>query len=391
MTQAGTNPGQPRPRPLIPPCLKATSVLHVVAPASIGGLERVVQALAKGQHSSGHDVRVLAIHADGPEVAARFLQPLEDAGIAVHEAHMPGRAYLRERRLVADICRRHRPDIVHTHGYRPDVVDAGVARSLGRATVSTVHGFTGGGFRNRCYEQLQLRALRHLDAVVAVSRPLRRRLHESGIAEDRLHEVRNAWDGCAFMSRAEARHELGVGPDAFAAAWVGRLSREKGPDLLIDALTHLRDVPIRVVVFGDGPQGPALLEQARASGVAKRIDWRGAIPGAARLLRAFDAFVLSSRTEGTPIALLEAMAAGVPAVATHVGGVPDVVSPAEAELVPGESPIAIANGLRAIYRDGPFAAAKARAARERLCREFRMEPWIERYDEVYRAALEKSR
>lgn len=371
--------------------MSTKSILHVVAPASIGGLERVVQLLASSQRSAGYEVRVLAIHTDGQQVATRFLEPFAEAGVPVHEVRVPARAYLRERRAVADVCRTHLPDIVHTHGYRPDVVDAGVARSLGRATVSTVHGFTGGGFRNRCYEQLQLRALRHVDAVVAVSRPLRRRLRESGIAEDRLHEVRNAWDGCEFMSRSEARRELGVAADAFVAAWVGRLSREKGPDLLIDALTHLRDVPIRVVVFGDGPQGPSLLEQARASDVAARIDWKGAIPGAAQLLRAFDAFVLSSRTEGTPIALFEAMAAGVPIVATEVGGVPDVVSPREAELVPPENPVALATGLRAIHRDSAAAAAKACAARERLCREFQTEPWIERYDAVYHAALERAR
>lgn len=366
--------------------MTARSVLHVVAPAGIGGLERVVQMLASGQHAAGHDVRVCAIYA-GRENAPRFLEPLADAGIPVHEVRVPGRGYLRERRAVADICRAHRPDIVHTHGYRPDVVDAGLARSLGRAAVSTVHGFTGGGLRNRCYENLQLRALRRLDAVVAVSRPLRVRLRSAGVPESRLHVVPNAWGGCAFMERSEARRDIGIEGDGFVAAWVGRLSPEKGPDLMVDALAHLRDVPIRVVVFGDGPQQPALLARARRTGVQARLDWRGAVPGAARFLRAFDAFVLSSRTEGTPIALLEAMSAGVPVVAAQVGGVPDLVSPGEAELVPAESSIALANALRAIHRDRAFAATKARAAHERLGREFAIEPWIVRYDDAYRAAL----
>jgi glycosyltransferase involved in cell wall biosynthesis len=367
------------------------SILHVVAPAGIGGLERVVQMLASSQRSAGYEVRVLAIHAEGQQVATRFLEPLAEAGVPVHDVRVPDRAYLRERRAVADVCRTHQPDIVHTHGYRPDVVDAGVARSLGSAAVSTVHGFTGGGFRNRCYEQLQLRALRRLDAVVAVSRPLRHRLERAGIPDARLHVVPNAWGGCAFMERDEARRDIGAPDDAFVAAWVGRLSPEKGPDLMIDALAHLRDIPIRVVVFGDGPERPALQGRARRTGVEARLDWRGAVPGAARFLRGFDAFVLSSRTEGTPIALLEAMSAGVPIVAAQVGGVPDVVSPYEAELVPGESPIALANALRAVHRNRGLAAAKSRAARERLGREFRIEPWIERYDEVYRAALEARR
>lgn len=114
------------------------------------------------------------------------------------------------------------------------------------------------------------------------------------------------------------------------------------------------------------------------------------MPGAERLFRAFDALVLSSRTEGTPIVLFEAMAAGVPIVATRVGGVPDMLSPREAELVPSGDPAALAAAIRGIHRDPGAAAAKARVARERLCREFQAEPWIERYEAVYRAALARA-
>jgi glycosyltransferase involved in cell wall biosynthesis len=372
--------------------MSTKSILHVVAPASIGGLERVVQMLASSQRSAGYEVRVLAVLAGVPaDVGIRFLQPLADAGIPVHEARVPGRAYLRERGVVAEICRLHRPDVVHTHGYRPDVVDAGVARSLGCATVSAVHGFTGGGPRNRCYELLQLRALRRFDAVVAVSRPLAHRLRGFGVPADRVHVVPNAWRGSEPLDRDAARREMGLPDDAFVAGWVGRLSHEKGPDLLLEALALLEDMPLRAAVLGDGPLRSALEHQARRSGLEARMHWRGAVPGAERLFRAFDVFVMSSRTEGTPIALFEAMAAGVPIVATEVGGVPDVVSPREAELVPPENPAALATALRAIPRDPAAAAAKARAARERLCREFQTEPWIERYDAVYRAALERAR
>src|SRR5207245_6251293 len=99
-----------------------------------------------------------------------FLAPLAQVGITTHQLVFPGRAYWRERRAIAALCRHVRPDIVHTHGYRPDVVDAGVARRLGIPVVTTVHGFTGGGWKNRCYEWLQLRALHPCDAVVAVKR-----------------------------------------------------------------------------------------------------------------------------------------------------------------------------------------------------------------------------
>jgi glycosyltransferase involved in cell wall biosynthesis len=146
-------------------------VLHVVAPAAFGGLERVVTMLAGGMRGLGHDVHVTAI-VDGRGAEQSFLVALAAAGVPTRALAVPGRAYGTERAAIAQLCREIRPDVVHTHGYRPDVVDAGVARRLGIPIVTTVHGFTGGGWKNRLYEWVQCRAFRRFDAVVAVSRPL---------------------------------------------------------------------------------------------------------------------------------------------------------------------------------------------------------------------------
>src|SRR5256885_1878327 len=167
-------------------------VLQVVAPADFGGLERLAHALAHGLHGLGHDVHV-AIVLDGAAERHPFLTPLADCGIATHALELPMRAYWRERRAVAALCRRIRPDVIHTHGYRPDVVDASVARKLGIPAVTTVHGFTGGGWKNRCYEWLQRRAFRQCDAVVAVSPALGERPGRARVPRARLHEGPKAW------------------------------------------------------------------------------------------------------------------------------------------------------------------------------------------------------
>src|SRR2546422_11534129 len=126
-------------------------ILHVAAPSDVGGLERVVQGLAREQRRAGHDVHVAAI-LTGPAVDHPFLTPLADAGVETHIV-LPGpRGYRRERGAVAELCRRLRPTVVHTHGYRPDVLDAGVARRAGGPVVTTVHGFPGGGREKRGYE-----------------------------------------------------------------------------------------------------------------------------------------------------------------------------------------------------------------------------------------------
>jgi glycosyltransferase involved in cell wall biosynthesis len=102
-------------------------------------------------------------------------------------------------------------------------------------------------------------------------------------------------------------------------------------------------------------------------------------------MRAFDVFVLSSRTEGTPIALFEAIAAEVPVVATVVGGVPAVVTSREALLVPPESPEALAAALRDVYEDTAGARSRARGAAARVAEHFGLDPWLDAYERIYLA------
>src|SRR5436309_2281625 len=358
-------------------------ILHVVAPAEFGGLEEVVRALAGGLRERGHDAHVAAI-VDARTGEHAFCRALTARGVPVHQVVVPPRAYLKERRAIAELCARLRPDVVHTHGYRPDVVDAGVARRLRLPVVTTLHGYTGGGWRNRFYQRLQRGRLRRFDAVVAVSRPLAEAARRSGVPSDRIHLVRNAWGGGAFLDRAAARAALRVPAEGFRVGWVGRLSREKGPDVALEAMTYLRDLPVALSVVGAGRELAGLRALAASRGVTDRVAWHGSVPEAGSLLRAFDVVVLSSRTEGTPIVLLEAMAAGIPVVASRVGGLPDVLSSDEALLVPPEDPAACAAALRAVYADGAGAERRARAAGARLESEFGCSAWVSCYEALYR-------
>ena len=360
------------------------SVLHVLAPGEEGGLESVVRALAIGQRGRGHAVRVAAV-VDAGCLEHPFVASLDEAGVETATLAIPSRAYFREGAFVADLCRRHSPDVVHTHGFRADVLDAAVARRLGVPTITTVHGFTGGGWRVGVYERIQRRAFRSFGAVAAVSRPLAERLAAGGLPRDRVHVVPNAYaPRRRSMDRAAARRTLSIPDDHFVVGWVGRLGREKGADVLIDALPRLPAGPLLVSVLGDGPEAPALRARARVLGVEERVRWHGLVRDASAVFRAFDVLVLSSRTEGCPMVLLEAMAAGVPIVASRVGGVPDILSPAEASLVPPEDPEALARAVLEVYRDRAGAASRARAAFERLEAEFRPAAWIARYEALYR-------
>jgi len=359
-------------------------ILQVAAPARFGGLERVVHALATGQRARGHDVQVVSLitpeDADTP-----FHGPFRDSAVPLHVIELPARAYLRERRAFRELCGRVRPDVVNTHGHRADVIESGVASRLGVPIVSTMHGFFHrGDLRGRITARLQCAALARFDAVIAVSRALADDLHRARVPREIIVPIVNAWhETSPPLSPAAARHALGIPDDALVVGCVGRVTGQKALDVAMAAMGHLRDTAATLSIVGDGEERGSLEARARTLGITDRVRWHGARTNAHELMTAFDVFLLSSRWEGTPIVLLEAMAAGVPVVATRVGGVPDVVSEREAMLVPAEDALGLAAAIRSVLTDRDAADRRARAAELRLRVDFGFERWLDRYDGVY--------
>ena len=334
----------------------------------------------------GEGVHVAAVIEPAEAEQHPFVTRLTSLGVSVTPVVVQARSYLREYRLLSDLVTRLKPGIVHTHGYRADVIGGAVARARRIPTVSTVHGFTGGGLRNRLYELLQRTALRRANAVMAVSGPLANLLVRAGIPRTKVHCIPNGFSPAAqVLTRTEARDALGIPPDRLVVGWVGRLSPEKGPDVMLDALANC-DREWCLSMIGEGRDANRLRQRAANLGIADRVCWHGAVADAGSLLPAFDAFVLSSRTEGTPIALLEAMYAGVPIVAARVGGVSDIVTPSDAILVAAESPEAIAQALEKIARERPAAEVRSAHARDTVLRSFSAAPWLAAVDSVYQAA-----
>jgi len=223
--------------------------------------------------------------------------------------------------------------------------------------------------------------------VIAVPKPLPHQLAGAGISRNKIHCVPNAFTPpLAILARSVARQRLGIAGDTLVAGWVGRLSREKGADVMLDALAQ-SDASWQLSIIGDGPERDALHQQAVDLGIDERIAWHGLVENAGSLLTAFDAFVLSSRTEGTSITLFEAMYAGIPIVATRVGGVPDVVTSTHAILVPSEQPMMIARALAEVAKEPSAAARRSMLARERLLQSYGDAEWLDAIDAVYAAAL----
>ncbi len=365
--------------------------MHILAPSPVGGLERVVQSLACAQRADARlgDIHVVTMSQAPVRSLAPFIDPMREAGVRVHTIVTPPRAYARQREELRAVVEQTTPDIVHTHGAHADVLGAHLGENTGAATVSTLHGVVGGDLKNRLYEWMQRRSCRERDAVVSVSRPLAGTLLSQGFAPERTHVVRNTWrPGTTSLPRRDARRALGLPPQGFIVGWVGRVSREKGLDVLIDALGLTPTLDVHLAVIGDGAERVRLTRRTASSLMAfqERLHWLGMRPGADALLAAFDVVVISSRTEGTPMLLFEAMAAGVPIISTAVGGIPDVISSGEALLVPSEDPRALWGAIDNVHRDATGARRRAEAASLRLQSDHNLTQWSASYASVYDAA-----
>ncbi|HET9947367.1 MAG TPA: glycosyltransferase [Longimicrobiales bacterium] len=359
-------------------------IVQIAAPTAAGGLERVVEALAIGHHARGHEVIVATLVFED-ESGHPFVRLLRDAGVRVEPIRLTPRAYVRERRMIADLCRRLRPDVVHTHGYRIDLLDRGVVAGLGIPTVTTVHGASKtGGLKGAAFEWLQRRNYRRFDAVVAVSKALHATTLADGVRPDRLHLIPNAWASHREpLPREDARAALELPHDAAVVGWVGRLIPVKGADVFLRALARVDEPRLIGALVGYGPEEPRLHRLAEELDLGERLRFYPSIRDAARYFPAFDTYVLSSRSEGLPIVILEAMSAATPIVAARVGGVPDALGDDDAWLVPPEDPAALASAIEESLRDRPGALERARRAQQRLREGFSLEAFLDGYERVY--------
>jgi glycosyltransferase involved in cell wall biosynthesis len=343
-----------------------------------GGAQTVVAALAVGLASAGVSSHVAGIIGD--RAGHPWLERLAEAGVGVHVVRARARRYADEVAQVGAIAGRIGAVVVHSHAYRADYVTWRAHRGQWAHAV-TAHGFTGGGWRDRVYESIGRWLMTRADATIAVSHPLAALLRSAGVPAARLHVLPNVLGPVAAADRRAARAALGLSDTDRVVGFIGRLGREKGADQLLAAVPQL-PLGTRVVLVGDGPERGALEAQA-ASRPPSQVTFAGTVTDAGRLVRAFDVICLPSRTEGTPMVLLEALAAGVPAVAFGVGGIPDVLAAAPEWLVPPGDTAALARGLTAVLTAPEASAVQARSLGSLRAARHNPAAWIAAHRRIY--------
>lgn len=367
-------------------------IVHVVENLERGGLERMVIDLAAAQRAAGHAVRVVCLYAPGALAAE-----LSGQGIAVQACDKRAGADLSAlRRLRAQL--RAAPDaIVHTHNanahYHAVAAAIGLPRASAPARVlNTRHGMGAAHPRSRG-EWLYRCTMRRTDVVIAVCEAARARFAAQGVRPRRaLLAVPNGIRIDAFAPagderRAALRSVLGLAPNTRIVGTVGRLNPVKDQRSLLQAFAHVhadaRDTAL--VLVGDGALRAALEAEAAALDIAEAVRFLGDRGDVRQLLQGFDAFALSSLSEGYSMALLEACASGLPIVATDVGGNREIVADGgNGLLVPAARPEALADALAALLRDPARAAAMGRVGRAWALREASIETMAARYETLYR-------
>lgn len=360
------------------------NLVHLMASPFIGGPERQVLGLARAQ-ADQHRTTFLSFAERG--LARPFLDRARQDGFEAVELASNFPWVTSAVREVADQLRRLQADVVMTSGYKPDVIGWRAARAVGIPVVGIAHGWTGATLKVRLYEMLDAWAMSWMDAVVAVSEATAERVRRAGVPAARVTVIRNALDATAYdRPNPDARRMVeALFPSPSSSpivAAVGRLSPEKGFDVLVRAAARWPS-DIRLVIFGEGPTRPLLEELIRSEKLADRVLLGGFRNDLAAVLPGLDLAVSSSHTEGLPVAVLEAMAAGLPVVATAVGGTPEVVvEGVTGTLVRPNDPAALAERLVWLLNH-PQRRAMGEAGRHRVRDEFTFAAMAQRYEQLF--------
>ncbi len=363
--------------------------IQLISTGGYYGAERALVELATYLRDAGWDSHVVALEGQG---ASEIVRQAAQRGVRA-EAFVPdGRLgtwpmLSRLRQLLG----RYPGAVIHSHGYKPDILLAlaGIPRRF--ACLATCHNWISDTAKMRLLETLDKRALRRFDHVIAVSEEIATELIRSGVPQGAVSMIDNGIEVLPADpgARARIRAEFGLPPDAKILLHLGRLARSKRIDLLLHVMAAL-PAPVRatLLLVGEGEEREHLAALAGQLGVAASVRFCGYRKDVAQLLAAADVFVLSSEREGLPIAVLEAMAASCPIVATRVGAIPRVVEDGRGGwIVPAGDPGALQAALAEVLANPELARTRAKEALAKFKAHYSRDSMGKRYLEVYERVL----
>lgn len=380
--------------------MKPLRLMAVIEARDMTGPAKNLLEFARLARTEGVETHVVTFVRGEP--SNFFVETARGESIPIHTIPERGRFDRAAVRSLGGLAARIAPGVVQTHAVKSHFLArlAGLPEKF--PWVAFHHGYTWPVWHVRLYNQLDRWSLRSARKVLTVSRPFRQELEAKGVRKDRVEIIHNAIEpDWGVRERTPEKN------DALRASWnipkdrrviliVGRLSREKDHLALLEAVHLLKirpartglakiETPPHLVIVGEGPERPFIEQKIKALELAEFVTLTGQQKSAGPYYGIADVAVLSSRTEGSPNALLEAMAAGVPAVATRVGGIPEIVTHEDSALLvePGDVP-ALAQSIGRLLEDRPFAQRLAVRAGHLIRERYTPAERTRRLVEIYR-------
>jgi len=310
-------------------------IMHIIDSGGFYGAEAMLLDLMAGQKKLGLHPLLCSIGNPGhPEKEIERQARMRNFDVTAIRFRAGLNPYGMYR--IIQIARSNQVNIMHSHGYKGNILGGCIPKSVRKIPlVCTLHGWTNTRpvSKMALYEWLDKRILRYKDAVIAVNKLMLNdtRLKVAKIDPDKLWVVNNGIDPGPLSPNDTSVPDSDLVRDftreGFIVGAIGRLSKEKGFGYLLEAtaLLHKAGHNVRLVIAGDGPLKAELQRKAILLGIGNIVLFPGYLANASRYLCYFDTLAISSLTEGLPITLLEAMRAGIPVIATRVGGIPEVI------------------------------------------------------------------
>lgn len=377
--------------------MRPVKIGYILTPVEFGGAVKVSLTFLRHADRKTFDIHPIVLIRPW-EKDTIFVQELKKnnyAYTAIPIAARPrseGRDYfriIRCYRILHSFLRKNSFDIVHTHGYFADILGIPAAWLSRTPHMATCHGFISIDRKLKFYNWLDCTALRFSNKIIAVSDDIRNHLVKKGIRGRRIITIPNAvGENCDVAFRTENRRrkraELNIKEDELVIGYVGRLSEEKGVKYLVQAAAGMADRGVKVLVIGEGPQRGELEKIAATAGLEGKIIFAGFQRHIESWLPSFDIFVLPSLTEGTPVALLEAMACGIPVIASAVGGVPDVIIPEKNGILVSPGNVdEISTAMQRLHEHPRFRTSLAQAARKTIESKYHVRDWTKKIENEY--------
>jgi glycosyltransferase involved in cell wall biosynthesis len=382
-------------------------VLRVIARLNMGGPAIHVASLSAGLQSRGYQTTLVAGSlARGEDSMAFLAERLGVSVVSVPEIQREVSAVhdVRSALRLASLIRSERPHILHTHTAKAGAIARAAAILAGDArppvVVHTFHGHVLKGYfgpaRTAFFRQVEQKLARTADVLIAVSPEVRDELVELGVAprekfavirlgiplDERLHDS---------SEDSDYRRLYGIPRDAFVIGWVGRMTGVKDTGAVLEIVRAARDRGVDAVLcmVGDGPDRERLEQLAHDLGIARSSYFVGYQEDVAGYYRLFDAFVLPSVNEGTPVSAIEALASRTPVVANRVGGVPDVVRDGVDGFLVQPGDVARAGErIATLAGDQKLRSRLGNAGRTRVLERYAVSRLVDDVDRLYRSLLE---